>query len=135
MDGLTHSKTHMHSPSWDETAKVDRMSRQRWEVIGGSIQAETQTCILLQSSPGGARKPPHSLVHGVSWERDGQEYEQDTWSLSTSAVISLYQCTMCIDADCLVVYVPLMVLFWFISSLVHQLYFSYSGVLGRGGEE
>lgn len=58
----------MDSPSWDETAKLDRMSMQSWEVICGSIQVETEMCILLQSSLGWMRKPPHNFIHDVSWE-------------------------------------------------------------------
>lgn len=55
------------SPSSEETAKLDRMSKQRWEVICGSVQMETQICILLQISRRGMRKPPHSFIHGGSW--------------------------------------------------------------------
>lgn len=65
-------------PSWDETAKLDRMIKQRYEVICGSVQAETQTCILLQSSLGGMRKPPHSFIHGVSWEK-GAHMKDINW--------------------------------------------------------
>lgn len=61
-------RTFFHSPSWDETAKLDRISKQRWEVICWSVQMETQTCILLQSSLWGVRKPPYSFIHGVGWE-------------------------------------------------------------------
>lgn len=59
----------MDSPSWDEAAKPDRMSKQRWEVICRSRQMETQTCILLLSSLWGRRRPVCSFIHGVSWKR------------------------------------------------------------------
>lgn len=64
--GLSFSgKRYVDSLSSDETAKLDRMRRPRWEVICGNVQMETLTCILLQSS---LKKPPHSFIHGVSWK-------------------------------------------------------------------
>lgn len=68
LSGLSYNKSYRDSPSWDDTAKLDRMSKQRWEVICGSVQMETQTCILLQSSLGSMRKPPYGFIHGVGWK-------------------------------------------------------------------